>query len=208
MAAHCGRCGKDITCQAEWYRHINRNVDAGRRQNHAALSKSALPSTCTLFNAILVPPGAVADGAVGDQEGGDDAAMLDTSDGEDGPPVAVVAPEDAFTPEAIELLLDKEYGAEFPYRSATPCATDVDENNGLLTPLSDVEKAVARAMKHLPDSARDDLLSALNKGCVLSLATLTVQHRGNACMTKKMIEKIVWMKLISYFQSNYFLART
>ena len=53
-----------------------------------------------------------------------------------------------------------------PFRCATPGATDVDVNEGLQSPLTDVEKAFARVAKHLPDTDRDALLIALHTGCV------------------------------------------
>ena len=162
MEGVCSRCDQPIACQAAWYHHVIAIQQRGRRSEVCNLTVTSL-SRCTLFNARLVQPGAVEDGPVSDDEGGDGAAMLDD---EDGPPVAVGAPEDAFTWEDIALLLEEVYGADFPYRRATPGATDVGENIGLQWPLSDVEKAVAQAARHLPDSERDSLLAALHSGCV------------------------------------------
>ena len=53
-----------------------------------------------------------------------------------------------------------------------PGATDVDDNRGLLSPLTDVEKAIAHAAKHLPDTERDALLKALHLGCVFAPKTV------------------------------------
>ena len=83
----------------------------GRR---AAGAQYATFLGCTAFNSTLVQPGRAVeqDGPDTDDEGGDGAAMLD---GEDGPPVAVGAPEDAYTAKDIVLLLEAAYGAETVY---------------------------------------------------------------------------------------------
>ena len=156
----CSNCKKDFPYIKKWHKHLS-TFDASGKKSDYTFSKTGL---CSLMSARFLEIPDTSD----DEDDDGAGAMAGISDAEDDGPVVLTVgpPEDAFTKNDIVRLVELEYGTtDYPYRYATLPATDVGGNNGLLSPLTDVEKAVAHVVKYLPDTERDVLLSTLHKGC-------------------------------------------